>query len=71
MNKHYYFNKNTDNHYRHEVHSDDCSYLPNTENRVYIGYENSCKDAIDRANLEHPTRSFDGCYWCCRPCNKE
>lgn len=35
--KHYYFNKNTDDKGRHEVHTEDCSYLPYPSNRTYIG----------------------------------
>lgn len=70
MYKHYFFNTSVDKHYRHEVHTEDCSYLPSIDNRMYIGFESSCSNAIDRANKEHPTKAFDGCFWCCRECNK-
>lgn len=66
---HYYFHNTVDTHGNHEVHTKECSYFPNIENATYIGYEKSCSDAIDRAKQEHPFKSFDGCYFCCRPCH--
>ncbi|MEB8418975.1 hypothetical protein NGG16_16190 [Enterococcus casseliflavus] len=66
----YYFNKNTDNHSRHEVHSEECTYCPDIENRTFIGFELSCKAAIEHAKKEYPYKDFDGCYWCCRECHK-
>lgn len=66
----YYFNSNVDDHYRHEVHTEYCSFLPDILNRRFIGLEDNCKDAISRTNREHPTRAFDGCYYCCRECHK-
>lgn len=68
--KFYYFNNSADVHGRHEVHTEDCSYIPSSENRTMIGYMSNCSDAIDRAKREHPSKSFDGCYWCSRECNK-
>ena len=38
------YNKNTDNHGNHEVHTGNCTYCPSAENRVYIGYYNSCRN---------------------------
>lgn len=67
---HYYFNNNTDNKGNHEVHTSDCSYIPAPNNRTYIGYCTDCKDAIIKVKNEYPLKSFDGCYWCCRSCNK-
>lgn len=66
----YFFNKNADNHGRHEVHTDNCKFLPDTSNRTYIGLESNCKDAIARAKKDYPAKSFDGCYYYCRPCHK-
>ena len=68
--KHYYFNKNLDDKGRHEVHSEDCSYLPNPSNTTYIGYCSDCKEAIARASNMYPGEKFDGCYWCCSECHK-
>ncbi|MDF2608909.1 MAG: hypothetical protein K0R92_383 [Lachnospiraceae bacterium] len=68
--EHYYFNDNTDDKGRHEVHTGSCSYIPATQNRTYIGYKSSCSDAIEAAKSSYPSYKFDGCYWCCRPCHK-
>lgn len=67
---HYYFNSNADDKGRHEVHKENCSYLPSVSNREYIGYESSCHDAINKAQSKYPNKIFDGCFWCCRECNK-
>ena len=69
MSTFYYYNKNLDNKGNHEVHTKDCSHLPNYDNRVMIGYESDCKSAIDRAKSETGRQNFDGCYWCCRECH--
>lgn len=66
----YYFNNNVDSNGRHEVHAEDCSWLPSISNRTRIGYCNSCKEAIQKAQLEHPSESFDGCYHCCKSCHR-
>ncbi|MBS4744077.1 hypothetical protein B9G52_10520 [Bacillus safensis] len=67
--KFYYYNINTDINGNHEVHTEDCSYLPDTRNREYIGYEPDCKSAINRAKRETSKYNFDGCYYCCNECH--
>ncbi|BDU91740.1 hypothetical protein JJB75_09595 [Clostridium perfringens] len=67
---HYYFNNNTDDKGRHEVHTENCSWGPSPLNRTYIGYYSNCKEAIRAAQNLNPFKSFDGCYWCCRECHK-
>ncbi|QNO14953.1 hypothetical protein HYG86_09280 [Alkalicella caledoniensis] len=67
--KFYYFNNNTDNKGKHEVHTEDCSFLPATINRSYIGFHSNCKDAITNAKRANPAKSFDGCYWCSTQCH--
>ena len=67
--KHYYFYNYTDKHGNHEVHTENCSYLPSTQNRTYIGYCSDCKDAIKKAKTDYPYKDFDGCYWCCNECH--
>jgi hypothetical protein len=70
MYKHYFFNDNRDIHGRHEVHTEDCAYIPNVRNRSYIGYFSSCQEAISAAKQKNILREFDGCYYCCRECHK-
>lgn len=70
MAKTYYYNDNVDVHARHEIHTDDCAYLPDLANRTYIGICSSCQEAVQTAKTQHPTQTFDGCYYCCNACHK-
>lgn len=70
MSNLYFYNKNTDNHGNHEVHTGNCTYCPSAENRVYIGYYNNCREAISAAIKITGLYNFDGCYYCCNPCHK-
>jgi hypothetical protein len=65
----YFFNINTDDNGNHEIHTDGCSYLPAVQNREIIGYYSDCKEALNAAKNRYPSKSFDGCYWCCRNCH--
>lgn len=69
MSKTYYFNDNVDDKGYHEVHSDDCPFLPYPMNRTLIGHYGDCKAAIVAARLAYPGKKFDGCYYCCRECH--
>ncbi len=66
----YYFNNNTDEHGYHEVHTENCTFLPSPSNRTPIGYYENCKVAILAARIAYPNKKFDGCYFCCRECHK-
>ncbi len=65
--KHYYVNKNAQTTGEHEVHTYDCLYLPDVNNRIYLGYFDSCKQAIQAAKKYY--NNVDGCYYCCRLCH--
>jgi hypothetical protein len=69
MYQSYYYNKNLDEKGKHEVHTGDCSHLPDIHNRKYIGYEKDCHAAIKKAKSDTGKTNFDGCYYCCNPCN--
>ncbi len=64
---HYYVNKNAQANDDHEVHTVNCSYLPNSENRKYLGYLNSCADAVREAKKTYS--QSNGCYYCCNACH--
>jgi len=53
--------------YNHEVHSEDCSSLPNPENRKYLGIFNNCRDAVAEAKRTYP--DADGCRICSSECH--
>lgn len=64
----YYVNKNAQvESGDHEVHTTGCSWLPDAENRIYLGDFYSCFSAVAKAR-EYYTQ-VDGCYWCSRDCH--
>jgi hypothetical protein len=64
----YYVNKNAQSTGEHEVHKNTCSHLPDTNNRIGLGYFSSCAEALRKAN-EYYTE-VDGCYYCCPACHR-
>nr|DAI47570.1 MAG TPA: hypothetical protein [Caudoviricetes sp.] len=67
--KFYYFNDSIDVNGFHEVHAEDCKYVPTPSHRTLIGYCSSCTEAISEAKSRYSGFSFDGCFWCCRECH--
>ena len=65
--KKYYVNKNAQSNGDHEVHAYGCSYMPEPENRLYLGEFTSCHGAVLKAKRTYP--QSNGCYYCCRPCH--
>ncbi|SDS16177.1 hypothetical protein SAMN05216490_0649 [Mucilaginibacter mallensis] len=63
----YYVNKRAQSNGDHEVHTENCIYLPNETDRQYLGDYSSCKPAVDKAKETYP--SADGCKTCSRPCH--
>lgn len=63
----YYVNKNAQSNGDHEVHKYDCSFLPGSENRLYLGNYDSCKPAVTEAKKNYA--KSNGCYYCCRECH--
>jgi len=45
----YYVNKNSQANGDHEVHRTGCSFMPNAENRQYLGEFTNCRDAVKKA----------------------
>ncbi len=63
----YYVNKNAQSNGDHEVHTGSCSYLPDNDNRLSLGYFLNCKDAVKEAK-KHYSKA-DGCYYCSEDCH--
>ncbi|MEQ8443003.1 MAG: hypothetical protein RIM33_14785 [Alphaproteobacteria bacterium] len=63
----YYVNKNAQSTGEHEVHETGCSFLPDQQNRVYLGDFLSCGPAVQEAKKHY--NNVDGCYFCCNPCH--
>lgn len=60
--KRYYVHKDIDIQGQHEVHSEDCAWLPN--DRLYLGYFTDGKDAVKKAKEIYS--NSDGCFYCCK-----
>ncbi len=50
----------------HEVHEEDCHYLPPSAARTYLGRFASCRLALEEAARHR--RLVNGCKTCCREC---
>lgn len=65
--KKYYVNKRAQSNGDHEVHQEDCKYLPNIDNRLYLGQYTACDPAVKEAKKSY-TQS-NGCKTCSLPCH--
>lgn len=63
----YYVNDNAQANGDHEVHRDGCSFMPDPENRTYLGDFNHCAPAVAEAKKRY--RRSNGCYYCSRECH--
>jgi hypothetical protein len=63
----YYVNTQPQSSGDHEVHESTCSYLPDVQNRKYLGLFSNCHGAVQEAKKYYPTA--DGCYFCSKACH--
>ncbi len=63
----YYVSKNAQSNGDHEVHKSDCSFLPETENRIYLGDFVWCSPAVAEARTYF--RQVNGCFYCANACH--
>lgn len=63
----YYVNKNAQSNGDHEVHKVGCAWMPEQENRIYLGDFNSCQEAVRAARQYFP--KSDGCAFCSPACH--
>lgn len=70
MNR-YIVNRNAQANGDHEVHNaiTGCSFMPNPENQIDLGYHASCHSAVAEAKRKLPGQRVNGCYFCARPCH--
>lgn len=66
---HYYVNKNAQSNGDHEVHTTGCSWLPATENRIYLGDFSSCGPAVAAARRYYS--QVNGCFYCSFACHTQ
>ena len=53
----------------HEVHKSGCSYMPDMNNRKYLGEFSSCYNAVQKAKRYYS--QVDGCYYCSNACHTQ
>lgn len=63
----YYVNKNAQSNGDHEVHKEGCSYMPNSENKIYLGEFSTCSAAVIAARISYT--QVNGCYYCSNACH--
>ena len=63
----YYVNKNAQANGDHEVHTPGCSWLPNVDNRIYLGDFVACHPAVTEAREYYS--QVNGCYYCSNACH--
>ena len=63
----YYVNKNAQENGDHEVHKTGCSWMPDSDNRIYLGDFATCKSAVTEAKKTYSTA--DGCKHCSEECH--
>ncbi len=63
----YYVNKNAQDTGEHEVHASGCSYMPNPENKIYLGSFDNCHEAVKKAKEYYS--NVDGCFYCSKECH--
>lgn len=63
----YYVNQNAQSNGDHEVHKSGCSYMPDSDNRTYLGDFTSCSPAVTAAKKIYP--KSNGCYYCANACH--
>ena len=63
----YCVNKRAQDNGDHEVHRDDCQYLPAPENQLWLGYFSNCHDAVKEAKKHY--KQSNGCAYCSPECH--
>ncbi|PHS51630.1 MAG: hypothetical protein COB01_09675 [Lutibacter sp.] len=63
----YFVNDNAQSNGDHEVHNEDCSWLPKPENRTDLEKHSNCKSAVLKAKNHYS--QVNGCYFCSSECH--
>ena len=65
----YYVNKNAQPNGDHEVHEENCPFIPAPGNSQYLGNFESCYEAVKEAQKYY--HQVNGCYYCSKPCHTQ
>lgn len=63
----YFLNREPQANGDHEVHNENCNYLPTESNRKYLGMFNNCQEAVREASNYYS--QVNGCYHCSYDCH--
>lgn len=63
----YYVNQNAQANGDHEVHKTGCNFIPEPENRTFLGDFSYCSSAVTEAKRYYT--QVNGCYYCANPCH--
>ena len=64
----YFVNRNVQSNDEHEVHTENCPFVPRPENRVPLGRFAGCQEALEVARKYYS--QLDGCAICSPTCHK-
>lgn len=64
-----YVNKNAQANGDHEVHKLTCDFLPEPQNRKYLGQFDNCAEAVQEAKKSY--KQSNGCFYCCGGCHTQ
>ena len=67
--KKYYVNVSAQANGDHEVHHEDCRYLPAPQNKTYLGQFSNCVPAVVAAKNKHS--QVNGCKECSPNCHTQ
>ncbi|KYP14144.1 hypothetical protein [Flavihumibacter sp. CACIAM 22H1] len=67
--KKYYVNEKEQDNGDHEVHHEDCIYLPAAQNRSYLGQFSNCAEAVKEARKLY--KQVNGCKTCSNQCHTQ
>ncbi|RXK85717.1 hypothetical protein ESB13_02560 [Filimonas effusa] len=67
MSKSYYVSNRAQPDGYHEVHNEDCQFLPSVNNRDHLGIFTSCYPAVAAARAKYD--KVDGCKFCSPGCH--
>ncbi len=65
----YFIDKNIQISGKHEVHKNDCEFLPDTSSREYLGYFIDCQEAINIAYEKYD--NVEACKNCIPECRSK
>lgn len=65
--KKYYVNNNEQSNGDHEVHNQNCFYLPLIKSKTDLGYHHSCNSAVAKAKQIYS--HSNGCFYCSNECH--